>query len=63
MKCAQVIEFLSDLESLSNGQANLFCTITQGDLNGFGSPAVMTTKGQFRSFSHVKDTGMSIGNG
>ena len=47
MKCAWVIESLSDLDSLfsCNGQANLFCTITHGDLNGFGSPAVMSTEG------------------
>jgi len=45
MRCAQVTESLPDLESLSNGQASLFCTVMHDDLNGFGSPAVTSTKG------------------
>lgn len=45
MKCTQVTDSLSELESVGNGQANVFCTRTLGDLDGFGSPAVMSTKG------------------
>lgn len=56
MKCAQVIESLSDLESLflCNRQANLFCTITHGVLNGFGSPAAMSTQGPIQVLQSCK---------
>lgn len=64
MQCAQVSESSSDLESIFMQWTGwFFCPEVHGDLGGFGSAGWWTAKAQLKSFSHVEDPGVSVGNG